>query len=236
MLAKDVTPERLAKAKQLISNLIDRMHKDRVGLIVYAGNAYLQMPLTVDYSASKMYLKNISTDMVATQGTATAEAIELAMRSFQQDEEKHKTLIIISDGEDHEGDANKAIENAVKQGVVVYTVGVGSDKGAPIPINNKGEYKKDNEGNIVLTKLNEKLLIEMAQKGKGKYFNIETNSLADKMIAEINSLEGKFIDEKVITDYKSQFPIFLSIAFVLLLFEWLMPYRKLSIFKSKKNV
>lgn len=235
MLAKDVTPERLAKSKQLISNLIDRLHKDRVGLIVYAGNAYLQMPLTVDYSASKMYLKNISTDMVASQGTATAEAIELAMRSFQQDEEKHKTLIIISDGEDHEGDANKAIENAVKQGVVIYTVGVGSDKGAPIPLNKKGHFKKDKDGNIVLTKLNEKLLIEMAQKGKGKYFNIETNSLADKMIAEINAMEGKFIDEKVITDYKSQFPIFLSVAMFLLLLEWLVPYRKLSIFKRKKN-
>lgn len=233
MLAKDVAPERLAKSKQFISNLIDRMAKDRVGLIVFAGNAYLQMPLTVDYSAGKMYLKNISTDMMPTQGTAIADAVNLAVRSFQQDEEKHKVLIIISDGEDHEGDADRAIADAVKQGVVVYTIGVGSDKGAPIPINNRGDFKKDNDGNIVLTKLNEKMLIEMAQAGKGKYFNIETPNLADKVTDEISAMEGKFIDEKVITDYKSQFPVFLSIAFVLLLLEWLIPYRK--IFWRKKK-
>lgn len=234
MLAKDIIPERLAKSKQLISNLIDRMAKDRVGLIVFAGNAYLQMPLTVDYSAGKMYLKNISTDMMPTQGTAIADAVNLAVRSFQQDEEKHKVLIIISDGEDHEGDADWAISEAVNQGVVVYTIGVGSDKGAPIPINNRGEFKKDADGNIVLTKLNDKMLIEMAQAGKGKYFNIETQSLADKLTDEISAMEGKFIDEKVITDYKSQFPIFLAVAFVLLLLEWIIPYRKI-FWRNKLN-
>lgn len=234
MLAKDIIPERLAKSKQLISNLIDRMAKDRVGLIVFAGNAYLQMPLTVDYSAGKMYLKNISTEMMPTQGTAIADAVNLAVRSFQQNEEKHKVLIIISDGEDHEGDADWAISEAVNQGVVVYTIGVGSDKGAPIPINNRGVFKKDADGNIVLTKLNEKMLIEMAQAGKGKYFNIETQSLADKLTDEISAMEGKFIDEKVITDYKSQFPIFLAVAFVLLLLEWIIPYRKI-FWRNKLN-
>jgi Ca-activated chloride channel homolog len=232
MLAKDVTPQRLAKSKQFISNLIDRMYKDRIGLIVFAGNAYLQMPLTVDYSAARMYLKSISTDMIPTQGTAIAEAVNLATRSFQQDEDKHKTLIIISDGEDHEGDADRAIENALKSGVIVHTIGVGSDKGAPIPINAKGDFLTDKSGNIVLTRLNEKMLIEMAQKGKGKYFNIETSALADKIINELSGMEGKFLEEKVITDYKSRFPIFLSIAFALLLLEFLIPNRKIRIFKS----
>jgi Ca-activated chloride channel homolog len=235
MLAKDVTPQRLAKSKQFISNLIDRMYKDRIGLIVFAGNAYLQMPLTVDYSAARMYLKSISTDMIPTQGTAIAEAVNLATRSFQQDEDKHKTLIIISDGEDHEGDADRAIENAVKSGVVVHTIGVGTDKGAPIPINAKGDFLTDRNGNIVLTKLNEKMLIEMAQRGKGKYFNIETSNLADKIIGELSGMEGKFLEEKVITDYKSRFPVFLGIAFALLLLEFLIPFKKTSIFKRLKK-
>ena len=227
MLAKDITPQRLMKSKQLISNLIDKMAKDRVGFIVFAGNAYLQVPLTVDYAATKMYLKSINTNMIPRQGTAIAQAVNLANRSFQQDEDKHKALIIISDGEDHQGDADKAIEAATKTGVVVHTVGVGSDKGAPIPINERGEYLKDNEGNIVLSKLNKQMLKEMAKKGNGSYFHIDEANLADKIMAEIDAMEGKFIDEKVIAEYQSQFPIFLSIAFALLLIELLIPYRKI---------
>ena len=228
MLAKDIKPERLMKSKQLISNLIDKMAKDRVGFIVFAGNAYLQVPLTVDYAATKMYLKSINTNMIPRQGTAIAQAVNLANRSFQQDEDKHKALILISDGEDHQGDADKALENAVKNGVVVHTVGVGSDKGAPIPINNQGEFLKDSEGNIVLTKLNKQMLKDMAKKGNGKYFHIDESHLAEKIMTEIDAMEGKFIDEKVIAEYQSQFPIFLGIAFFLLLIELLIPNRKIT--------
>ena len=230
MKAQDIVPDRMLKAKQLVSNLIDQMANDRIGLIVFAGNAYLQMPLTVDYYAGKMYLKTIDADMMPTQGTAIADAVDLAKRSFNQDESQHKILIIISDGENHEADADASVISAVEQGVKVYTVGVGSTKGAPIPENNSGALKKDADGNLVLTKLNEDMLASLAKSGNGKYFNIEEGNVASKLISEISLMEGKELEEKVIADYKNQFPIFLSITLILLFLEFLISERKRTYF------
>lgn len=230
MLAEDVVPNRMIKAKQLVSNLMDELHQDRIGLIVFAGNAYLQMPLTVDHYAGKMYLKNIDTDLMPTQGTAIADAVNLASKSFNQEEDKHKALIVISDGENHEGDAMQAIEDALDQGIKVYTVGVGSTSGAPIPVSNSGEMKKDASGNVVLTKLNEEMLQKMANVGGGGYYNIQSKNISSEIVSSISGLEGKLLEEKVISDYKDQFPIFLIIAFVFLILELIISERKRKIF------
>lgn len=230
MLAKDVVPARMPKAKQLVSDLIDGLTNDRIGLIVFAGNAYLQMPLTVDYFAGKMYLKNIDANMIPQQGTAIGDAVKLAMNSFNQEEEKHKALVIISDGENHEGDAIDAIEEAADAGVKVFTIGVGSEAGAPIPINKQGDLKKDTDGNTVLTRLNEDMMRKMAAEGNGNYYNISEQSVSERLINAIGSMEGKTLDEKVISDYKDHFPLFLGIAFGLLLLEFLISERSRKLF------
>jgi Ca-activated chloride channel family protein len=153
MLAEDVQPNRLSKAKNFISKFIDDLKNDRLGMIVFAGRAYLQMPQTVDYSAAKMYLKSVSPDMVPTQGTAIAQAVDLAKESFAKEDNKSKALIIISDGEDNEEGSDAAVEEAAKAGIKVYTIAVGSDNGGPIPLPN-GDFKRDGDGNIVLSKVN----------------------------------------------------------------------------------
>jgi Ca-activated chloride channel family protein len=230
MLAEDIKPNRLERSKQFISRLIDRMQNDRVGLIVFAGNAYMQMPITIDYSAAKLFLRNINTDMVPTQGTAIAEAVELAMKAFNQDEKKHKALIIISDGEDHQSDALAVIEEATKQGIVVYTMGVGSPKGAPIPVYRNGiqaDFKRDANGNIVLTKLNESALQQLAIKGDGKYFRLSSGTQEiDALIAEISAMEKKDFEERIFTDYEDQFQYFLALALLFSVADFFLNEKK----------
>lgn len=226
MNAEDVVPSRMLKAKQLVSNTIDEMSNDRIGLIVFAGNAYLQMPVTVDYSGARMYLKTINTNMVPKQGTAISEAIKLAMNSYDEKAEAYKTLVIISDGESHDGDAEAMIEEAKEQGIIVHTIGVGSNQGAKIPIDNAGHFKTDENGEIVTTKLNEDMLKQLAQIGGGQYFNASTPDLSEKLILALKGQEARMIDEKVFTSFKNHFPLFLSIALVLLFIEFLIPERK----------
>lgn len=236
MDAKDTQPSRMLKAKQFVSNLVNKMSNDRIGLIVFAGNAYLQMPLTVDYSAAKMYLKQIDTDLIPTQGTAIGDAIDIAKISFPENSENQKVLIVISDGENHEGDAEDAIKEAKNNGIKVITVGVGSDKGAPIPIGTNGQFKKDNEGNVITTKLNEDMLKNLAAEANGKYYNISDEKTIEKIVASLGSLDGKVFEEKVVTDYKDQFQIFIGIAFVLLIIDMFIGYKKsklqLNLFKN----
>lgn len=231
MLAEDMKPNRLERSKQFISRLIDQLQNDRVGLIVFAGHAYMQMPITIDYSAAKLFLRNINTDMVPTQGTAIAEAVELSLKAFNQDEKKHKTLIIISDGEDHQGNTLETIEQAVAQGIIVHTIGVGSPKGAPIPVYRNGiqaDYKRDEHGNIVLSKLNELALQQIAAKGNGKYFRLSSGTQEiDALIAEISAMEKKEFEERIFTDYEDQFPYFLAAAFLLISIEFLLSEKKL---------
>jgi Ca-activated chloride channel family protein len=226
MLAEDVQPNRLMRAKNFMSNMIDQLKNDRLGMIVFAGRAYLQMPLTVDYSAAKMYLKSINTEMVPTQGTAIAEAVDLAKESFAQGESKSKALIIISDGEDNESGAEQAIEDAAKEGIKVFTLAVGTDKGSPIPLNN-GDFKRDGDGAIVLSKVNQEAMKGYASKGNGKYFLMGSGSdEIDAIFKELGRIGTKDFEEVVFTDYDDKFQYCLVIALALLALEFLISERK----------
>lgn len=226
MNAVDIVPSRMLKARQIVSNLIDEMSNDRIGLIVFAGNAYLQMPVTVDYSGAKMYLKTVDTDMVPKQGTAISDAVALALESYDPESEGYKTLVILSDGEDHDGDALSAVKKAKEQGVTVHTIGVGSNQAAKIPLDNKGNYKTDGQGNVVETKLNKEMLAELANIGGGAYFSADKIDVEENILLALSGQDGRMIDEKVFTSFKNHFPTFLSIAFVLLLIDFGINERK----------
>lgn len=219
MMSEDVKPSRLDRAKNFISNFIDKLSNDRLGMIVFAGNAYMQMPLTVDYSAAKMYLRTINPDMMPTQGTNFAEAIDLAMQGFVKEDNSHKALLIITDGEDNEGGVDEKIAEAAKQGIKIFTIGVGSENGSPIPAGN--DFKRDENGNIVLSKLNETMLRDVAAKGNGKYYLLGSGNV--EVISLLNELKGistKEFEEMVFTDFNDYFQWCLAIAAVLLLLEW----------------
>ncbi|MET6999017.1 VWA domain-containing protein [Chitinophaga defluvii] len=225
MLASDVQPDRLTRAKQLISKLIDKLDNDRVGLVVFAGNAYLQMPLTVDYSAAKMYLSTVSPDMIPTQGTAIGQAIQTSDDAFNKKERKHKSLIIISDGEDHDETALQRTKAAFDNGVVVNTIGIGSPTGSPLPDPETGGYKKDRSGNTVISKLNEQELKSIASAGKGLYEHLDNNTddVVNTLVTKIDSMEQKEFGENVFTDYNSYFQYFLAICLALVLIEFFIP-------------
>jgi Ca-activated chloride channel family protein len=227
MLSEDIKPNRLMRAKNFISNFIDELHNDRLGIIVFAGRAYMQMPLTVDYSAGRMYLKTINTNLVPTQGTDIAEAVNMARENFVQGENKHKALIIITDGEDNEGGVDDAVADAVKEGVKVFTIGVGTDNGGPIPVGS--DFKRDESGNIVLSKMNQQMLRDVAQKGNGKYFQLGSGKdEINAIFKELGRVQTKDFEELVFTDFDDQFQWCLAIAAVLLLIEWFISERKFS--------
>lgn len=226
MMAEDVKPNRLIRAKQAVKTLIDNLENDRIGLIIFAGRSYLQMPLTVDYGAASMYLNNANCDMVPTQGTAIGSAIDQATESFQTKDKKHKALVIISDGENHEDDAIESAQAAANEGVQIFTMGIGSTQGAPIPSYSGGvqtDFKKDENGSIVLSKLNEEALKEVAKAGNGSYLQL-TNSQDEvkELVKKISSMEQKTMDEKMFADYVDYFQYFLVLALLFLLLEVLV--------------
>lgn len=226
MLAEDVQPNRLSKAKNFISKFIDDLKNDRLGLIVFAGRAYLQMPQTVDYSAAKMYLKSVSPDMVPTQGTAIAQAVDLAKESFAKADNKSKALIIISDGEDNENGSEAAVEEAAKAGIKVYTIAVGSDNGSPIPLSN-GDFKRDGDGNIVLSKVNKDALRVLAMKGNGKSYVLDSNDgVVAALLKDLGRIETKDFEEMVFTDYDDQFQYCLIVSLLFLLIDFLFTERR----------
>lgn len=222
MNAEDIAPNRLSRAKQAINNLISKLQGDRIGIIIFAGNAYVQLPITTDYSAAKMFLSTISTDLITSQGTAIGEAVNLAAKSFD-DNGRNKAIVIISDGEDHEnGEAVKAVQEVAKYGVKVYTIGMGLEEGAPIPLYNQyGKstgYKKDKQGNIVITKLEESLLRQLAEIGDGLYVRASNSNVGlDKIYENINQIEKAEIESKIFTDYEDQFQWFIGASIILLL-------------------
>lgn len=230
MLAEDVTPNRLLRAKNFISNFVEQLHNDRIGFIVFAGRAYLQMPLSVDYSAVKLYLKGINSGMVPTQGTAIGEAVGLARTSFEDKEQKHKALIVITDGEDNEGGAEEQIAAAAAEGIKVFTIGVGSVKGSPIPVYRNGiaaDYKRDEQGNIVMSKLNEEALSGYAAAGNGKYFLLGSGKdEINAIFKELGRISTKEFEEVVFTDFDDQFQWCLGIAALLLLLDFFITERK----------
>jgi Ca-activated chloride channel family protein len=230
MLAEDIKPNRIEKAKYQISNLINRLRGDRIGLIIFAGQAYIQFPLTTDYSAANLFLSAVDVNSVPTQGTAIASAIKLAVQSFDT-LTTEKVIIAISDGEDHEGDVLGAVEDAESKGIKIYTIGAGSAGGVPIPVYNKNGqlagFKKDRDGNTVLTKLDESILKLIASESGGKYYravNYEDN--LDKIYSELSELEQSEFGVKKVTDYEDRFYYFLIPAIFLLVIEFLISEKK----------
>jgi len=230
MLAEDIKPSRLEMSKQAISKLIDNLGNDRLGIVIFAGNAYMQLPITTDYSAAKMFLTSIDTKIVPTQGTAIGEAIELSVGAFD-DETHSRAIIIISDGENHEDDALDAAKKASEKGIIVYTVGMGLPEGAPIPDYNKYNqmvgYKKDRAGSTVVTKLNESMLQQIASAGKGVYVRANNSQSGLKTILEeINKLEKTKFESRMFSDYEDRFQYFIAVSLILLILELLIFERK----------
>jgi Ca-activated chloride channel family protein len=230
MMAEDIKPNRLEKAKYQISNLINKLRGDRIGLIIFAGQAYVQIPLTTDYSAANLFLSAVDVNSVPSQGTAIASAINLATASFDT-LSTQKVIIAITDGEDHEGDVEKAVENAVSRDIKIYTIGLGSQGGVPIPVYNNSNqlvgFKKDKQGNTVLTKLDEEVLKRIAIDGNGKYFrgtNYEDH--LDKIYTELSELEQTEFGVKKVTDYEDRFYFFLIPALILLVLEFFISEKK----------
>lgn len=228
MLARDVQPDRLTRAKQLMTRMMEKMSNDRVGLVVFAGKAYLQVPLTIDYSAAKMLLETVNPDMIPTQGTVLSEAIDLSAGSFSQKEKKYKALVLISDGEDHDEKALDAAHKAAEQGIIIHAIGIGSPQGAPIIDPATGQQKLDENGRPVITKLNENELKSLAQATGGSYVQLtNTGQIADGLLAVIDDMESKNYGSVIFTDYNSYFQYFTGMALLLLVIEWLLPSARL---------
>lgn len=230
MLAEDIKPNRLERSKLAISTLVDNLQGDRVGIIIFAGNAYKQLPLTTDYSAAKLFLSAVDTKIVPTQGTAIGEAIDMATLSFG-DTEHNKAIIVITDGENHEDDAIDAATKAYELGINVFTIGMGLPEGAPIPIYNsygtQTGFKKDKNNTTVITKLNEDMLRQIAAAGGGAYARANNASTGLKRIFEdINAIDKKEIETRQFTDYEDRFQIFLAITILFLIIELMVADRK----------
>ena len=236
MKAEDIKPNRLERSKQAIARLVDKLEGDRIGIIVFAGQAYVQLPITTDYAAAKLFLNYIDTDIIPTQGTAIGSAIELAVKSFAQDSKHNKAIVIITDGENHEDDAAAASKNAQEKGIIVHTIGMGSPDGSPIPVyHNKVQvdYKKDRDGNTIVSKLDEAALSKIALEGGGKFIRATNSDDGLKaIISEINKMEKTEFGAKMITDYEDRFQYFLGAGLFLLLIEFLISERKSKFFSG----
>lgn len=237
MLANDIQPNRLTRAKQLIMSLTDKMQNDRVALIVFAGRSYLQLPLTVDYSAMRMMVQNVSPDMVPAQGTVIGDAVEMAQQSFSQTERKYKSLILISDGEDHDEKATEKVKEAAENGVVVHTVGIGSPQGTTLYDPETRSVKLDDKGQPVISRLNEEELRKLAMAGHGTYSLLQnTNDVAEKLTGSLQGMEQKNLGSVEYSDYTSYFQYFLLAGFIVLVAEWLLPGAKaINKNKNRKN-
>jgi len=229
MLAEDIQPDRLTRAKQAISRLVDNLDNDKIGLIVFAGDAYTQIPVTTDYVSAKMFLSTIRPDMVPKQGTAIGVAISLGIRSFSPGEGKSKAMIIITDGENHEDDAITNAEEASKAGIIIHTIGIGSTEGVPVPviINGKKDYLKDIDGNTVITKLDEDILKKIAISTNGNYVRASNSNIGlDEIFSEIRKMKKQELESTMYTEYNDQFQIFAAIALFLLLVDFIIMERK----------
>lgn len=229
MLAQDIQPNRIERAKQAISRLVDQLTSDRIGLIVFAGDAYVQLPVTNDYVSAKMFLSSISPGVVGKQGTAMGKAIDLAASSFSPQEETKKVIVVISDGENHEDDPVEAAKKAAEKGIVVHAIGIGSQQGAPIPVSSRrtSDFLKDKEGNVVVTKLDEEILSKVAVTTGGKYVRATNTQLGLlPLFDEINRLERAELKEKVYSEYDDQFQYLFAVALLLLVIDFFVLERK----------
>ncbi len=225
MLSQDYSPSRLERAKLAISRICDRLQGDRIGLVIFAGSSFVQLPITADYISAKMFMNSISTESIPIQGTAIGDAIHTSMKSFSAQSENSRAIIVISDGENHEDDAVAAAKDAADAGIVVYTIGVGSAEGQPIPMD--GGLLKDREGNIVVTRLDEDGLKEIAAAGGGAYIHAGNDEFGlNPIINEIKKMEAEEHESVVFEEYDEQFMYFLGIALVFFVLEMLVGERK----------
>jgi len=235
MLANDIKPNRLEHSKRAISKLLDQLHNDKFGLVVFAGDAYVQLPLTTDYAAAKMFLSTINTRIISNQGTAIGAAIELAAKGFTSDIEKNKAIIVITDGENHEDDAIEKAAEIASKGIIIHTIGMGLPKGSPIPIGNPraNNFRTDRTGQVVITKLNETMLQQIASAGEGKYIRANNSQTGlKKLFDEINKMSKSEIEANVYAEYDEQFQYFIAFALFLLLIEFILLNRKNKYFKN----
>ena len=230
MLAEDVAPSRLEKAQQLTAQIINNLVSDRVGIIAYAGKAVPQLPITTDYAAAKMFLQNMNTDMLSSQGTAIDEAIQLSRTYFNDAEQTNRVLVIISDGEDHKDLNLDVAKAAAKEGIKIFTIGVGSEKGGPIPLKRNGvvmRYKKNQKGETVITKMNSNTLTAIAEEANGLFIQGQNTKQVTEKIAEIlNKLEKKEFEAKEFSEFKDQFQWFLGVGLFFLILDVLFLERK----------
>ncbi len=222
MLAEDVKPSRLERSKMLIENLIDHFYNDRICFVVFAGDAFVQLPITSDYLSAKMFLQDTSPSLIEAQGTDIGEAINLSLQSFTKDEQYGKAVILITDGEDHEGDAEKMAEKAAKKGVKVFVLGIGSSKGSPIPLGN-GDFQKDNSGQVVMTALNEDMCRKVAEAGQGSYIHVDNTSMVEnKLDKELKKLQKGEINGVIYKDFDEQFQVVAILCLIFLIIEVLV--------------
>lgn len=231
MLAEDMKPNRIAKARQEVRGILNRLQGDRIGLVAFAGEAFVQCPLTLDYSAAEIFLDVIDVGLIPQQGTAVGSAIRKAMEAFEKHERKHKVLILLTDGEDHDTEPVKAAEEARKDGVKIYPIGIGSPVGEPIPVTNRqGErvgFKKDESGEVVVTKLDEMTLQKIALSTGGKYYHATAGEMElDKVYDEISKMEKKELEGKLMMQYEDRFQYPLFLAILLIVLEFFIPEKR----------
>ena len=236
MLAEDIAPNRLEKSKQLVTQIINNLASDRIGIIAYAASAFPQLPITTDYASGKMFLQSMNTDMLSSQGTAIYEAIELAKTYYNDEEQTNRVLFIVSDGEDHEGNVQAIAEEAAEEGIKIFTIGVGSQKGGPIPIKRNGiiqSYKKNSQGETVITKLNASILQEIANEADGTYIEgRNTSNVVEEVTTILQNMDKKEFEAKQFADFKDQFQWFLAAGLLLLFLDIFLLERKTSWLKK----
>lgn len=233
MMSEDVSPNRLEKAKQILSRLTDKLNDDKIGLIVFAGDAFTQLPITSDYVSAKMFFSSLNPGLVPSQGTAIGSAIRLATRSFTPNEASDKTIILITDAENHEDNAVDAAKAAQEKGISVNVVGIGSPQGAPIPTGQGSQFMKDNEGNVVITKLNEEMAQEIAAAGKGLYVRADNkNSALNAIVNQIEKMNAIDMESKSYSEYDEQYNVVAWLALIFLIIEFCLLEKKNPLFKN----
>jgi Ca-activated chloride channel family protein len=233
MLAEDIKPNRLERAKQLITKIIDKIIDNRIGIVIFAGRAYVQMPMTTDHSSAKMYLSAISPDDIPTQGTVIGEALRVSYAAFNTKEKKYRSIVLITDGEDHDEDALKITRQLAEEGVMINTVGIGSPQGALIPDKETNDYKRDENSNPVISKLNEEILKNIAQNANGLYqYFTSTDEVAENLHRKLSGIGQTTLTDTAFANNKHYFPYFLAAALLLLLIEFFIPEKKRSIYRS----
>lgn len=236
MLSEDIAPSRMSRTQNFTTKLIEELKGERIGLILFAGNAYLQMPLTTDYAAAELFVRSANPSQAPAQGTAISEAIDLAERSFAEDNKQHKVLIVLSDGENHDDETIERAEEAASNGLLIFSIGVGTPEGGYIPtqFGNRRDFKRDQEGNPVVTKLNEQMLADLAAAGNGSYFNLaEGEKIVDALKTSLERVEKRELEQRSFSEFESYFQYFVGLGLLLLILEFLIPYTRSGILKGK---